>query len=311
MGAKVFLTGGAGDLGQMLCPSLIGMGHSPIVFDPRMIESGDSDKHGLDLPQTKMIEGSILDRRQLKQSLLDNAEIEVVVHIAAWHGIHQARGEKTAYDFFDLNVGGTFNVFQLAHECGIKKAVLISSTSVDEPWGVYGHSKVLAEEIAKAYAHRHGMSVIILRPRAFIPPWNRAVYESFIDWAKWFCKGAVHISDVNQALVKSVDLLLSGPEPAFLAGGPLTLTVDGAYQFSDEDLANWDADGPGSTFKKHYGQYYEMALKFGLDPALKPKKLDISETTRCLNYKPLYSLKTLLMELKQYGEAGPYADRKS
>jgi hypothetical protein len=38
----------------------------------------------------------------------------------------------------------------------------------------------------------------------------------------------------------------------------------------DADLADWDADGPGSTFKKYYPEYYDLALSYGLDPALKP-----------------------------------------
>ncbi|HMO22172.1 MAG TPA: hypothetical protein PKC98_14545, partial [Candidatus Melainabacteria bacterium] len=47
----------------------------------------------------------------------------------------------------------------------------------------------------------------------------------------------------------------------------------------------------------------------GLDPALKPSILDISKTREVLNYRPLYSMKTLLLELKMYGLAGPYARR--
>lgn len=301
------MTGGAGDLGQMLCTSLIGMGHTPVVFDlrkPASMESPEAVK-SLALPSIEFIEGSIIDREQLKSALQD---IDIVVHIAAWHGIHEHRNEKTVYEFWDLNVGGTFNVFQAAAEQQIKDIIFISSTSIDEPYGIYGHTKVLGEKIATTYAMRHGMNVITLRPRAFIPPWNRAVYGSFLDWAKWFWKGAVHISDVAQSVIKSVELLAANKDQ--FQNAPVFLTVDGAYQYSDEDLATWDADGPGGSFKKHYSQFYELAVNLGLDPTLKPKKLDIAETTRVLNYRPLYSLKTLLLELKMYGAAGPYADRK-
>ena len=293
---RVFLTGGAGDLGQMLCTSLIGMGHKPVVFDICKSEKANSNE---------FIEGSILDRDKLKPALED---IEIVVHIAAWHGIHEFRNEKTVYDFWDLNVTGTFNVFQAAFENGIKDVIFISSTSIDERYGVYGHSKILGEEIASAYAFRNAMNVVTLRPRAFIPPWNRAVYKNFVEWCQWFAKGAVHISDVSQSVIKSVELLSSKNHQ--LQNAPVFLPVDGAYQYTMEDLAAWDADGPGSTFKKHYSQFYDLAVGFGLDPAMKPSRLDISETQRVLNYKPLYSLKTLLLELKMYGAAGPYADRE-
>jgi nucleoside-diphosphate-sugar epimerase len=166
---------------------------------------------------------------------------------------------------------------------------------------------VLGEEIASTYAFRHGMNVITLRPRAFIPPWNRDVYSNFIEWAKWFSKGAVHISDVAQAVIKSIELLISKEHN--LHHAPVFLTVDGAYQYTNDDLANWDSEGSGTTFKHHYKPFYDLAVEMGLDPALKPSKLDISETQKVLDYKPLYSMKTLLMELKAYGAAGPYADR--
>ena len=76
-------------------------------------------------------------------------------------------------------------------------------------------------------------------------------------------------------------------------------------QYSDEDLARWDEDGPGTTFKKYYAVYDDLARAFGLDPAAKPSKLDIAETVRWLGYKPSYSLGSLLQELAFYGDAGP------
>src|SRR5258707_7031945 len=64
-------------------------------------------------------------------------------------------------------------------------------------------------------------------------------------------------------------------------------------------------DGAGSTFKKYYSNYYDLTLSYGLDPALKPTKLDISETVRWLGYKPSFSLATLLSDLATYGDSGP------
>jgi nucleoside-diphosphate-sugar epimerase len=302
---KIFLTGGAGDLGQMVCASLLGMGETPIVFDvctPIAIGKEDSLPGA---PKIEFIEGSITDRAQLAQAIKG---ADIVVHIAAWHGIHEARQEKSVYDFWDLNVGGTFNVFQAAVDAGIKNVIFISSTSIDERYGIYGHTKILGEEIATTYAFRNDMNVIILRPRAFIPPWNRIVYSNFTEWARWFWKGAVHISDVAQSVIKSIELLSGNTHTLYHA--PLILTVDGAYQYTDDDLQNWDADGAGTTFKKYYKQFYDLAVSMSLDPTLRPTKLDISETERVLNYRPLYSMKTLLLELKMYGAAGPYADRK-
>lgn len=85
----------------------------------------------------------------------------------------------------------------------------------------------------------------------------------------------------------------------------LILTLDSAYEYTDADLDHWDADGAGSTFKKYYANYYDLGVSYGLDPAVKPTKLDISETVRWLGYKPSYSLASLLSELAAYGDSGP------
>ena len=185
------------------------------------------------------IEGSILDRPKLPEIFRG---CDCIVHIAAWHGIHEDRGEKNAYDFFDLNVRGTFEVFEAAASAGIDKIIFISTTSVYRPNTLYGRSKILAELNAEDYRkHRH-MNVITLRPRGFIPHWDRDVYARYIDWARWFWKGAVHIDDVAAAVILSLDFI-SWQQPA----QQLVLTLDSAYEYTDADLAHWDAEGPGST----------------------------------------------------------------
>jgi len=110
----------------------------------------------------------------------------------------------------------------------------------------------------------------------------------------------VHIDDVASAVMLSLDLIFRQQ-----LRRQLLLTLDSAYEYTDTDLEHWDVDGPGSTFKKYYSEYYDLALSYGLDPALKPTKLDISETVRWLGYKPSYSLARLLSELAAYGDSGP------
>jgi nucleoside-diphosphate-sugar epimerase len=286
---KVLLTGGSGDLGQTLVPGLLDRGDTPLILDLRAPQ---------DLKQgATFIQGSILDRPQLTEMFRG---CDCIVHIAAWHGIHEDQGKKNAYDFFDLNVRGTFEVFEAAASLGIDKIVYISTTSVYRPDSRYGSSKILAEAIVENYRKHRDMNVITLRPRGFIPYWNREVYARYSDWARWFSKGAVHIDDVAAAVILSLDLISRQHIKR-----QLVLTLDSAYQYTDADLADWDAEGPGSTFKKYYPEYYDLGLSYGLDPALKPTRLDISETIRWLGYKPSYSLASLLSELAAYGDSGP------
>ena len=284
---RVLLTGGSGDLGTVVTPLLEARGDVSLRLDivpPR-------DGRGV------YREGSILDRECLAREL---DGVACMVHIAAWHGIHESSGEQDAYAFWDLNVTGTFNVFEAAAQASIDKLVYISSTSIRNRNSLYGHTKVLGEEIARTYAARHGMNIIVLRPRGFIPHWNRAVYASFVEWVKWFWGGAVHISDMAQAVVQSLDLLSTTTLEE-----PLVLTVDGAYEYTDEDLATWDQEGPGSTFRQYYAAYEKLARQHGLQPEAKPFKYDITETTHHLGYVPHYSLRNLLDELQRFGPEGP------
>jgi nucleoside-diphosphate-sugar epimerase len=288
---RVLLTGGAGDLGMVLTPALEQRGDVPVRLDV----VPPSDRRGV------YVAGSVLDRSCLASTLHG---VDCVVHIAAWHGIHETTGQKDAYDFWELNVSGTFHVFEAAARAGVKRVVFISSSSVRHRYSVYGHTKVLGEEIAHTYARRHGMQVVTLRPRGFIPHWNRATYTSFIDWAQWFWRGAVHIDDVAQAVLQSLDLLTTTALER-----DLVLVVDGAYDYTDEDLQHWDRHGPGSTFRRYYPQYYDLAVRHGLDPTVRPHPLDITATRQWLGYAPYYSLRNLLEELERYGSAGPPAPR--
>jgi nucleoside-diphosphate-sugar epimerase len=286
---KILLTGGSGDLGRTLVPRLLKRGDTPVVLDIRA---------AVDLPRGAVfIQGSVLDRSSLREHLRD---CDCIVHIAGWHGIHEDRGVKGADDFFDLNVRGTFEVIAAAALVGIDKIIYISTTSIRRPDTLYGRSKILAERIAEDYARYGNMNVITLRPRGFIPYWNHNVYSKYSDWARWFWRGAVHIDDVASAVLLSVDLVARQRLEQHLV-----LTLDSAYEYTEGDLERWDADGAGSTFRKYYPEYYNLAVSYGLDPAAKPTKLDISETVHWLGYRPSYSLANLLSELATYGDRGP------
>jgi nucleoside-diphosphate-sugar epimerase len=137
---KVLLTGGSGNLGHALVPKLLDKGDTPIILDiraPLHLQKG-----------AVFIEGSILDRPKLTEIFRG---CDCIVHIAAWYGIHEDRGEKNPHDFFDLNVRDTFEVFEGAASAGIDKIIFISTTSVYRPDTRYGSSKILAELIAEDY----------------------------------------------------------------------------------------------------------------------------------------------------------------
>jgi UDP-glucose 4-epimerase len=79
---KVLLTGGSGDLGQTLVPMLSSKGYMPVILDVR---APRDSKGGV------FIQKSILDRENLNESFRG---CDCIVHIAAWHGVHEVGGKK-------------------------------------------------------------------------------------------------------------------------------------------------------------------------------------------------------------------------
>jgi nucleoside-diphosphate-sugar epimerase len=280
---KVLLTGGSGDLGQVLSPQLLARGDAPTNLDI----SPPTETSGQFLP------GSVLDKELLQLVLPD---VDCVVHIAAWHGIHEFRKERDAFEFWELNVTGTFTLLESCARAGCKNFVFISSTSVDEWPGMYAHSKLVGEDLMHTYSARHAMRIISLRTRAFIPYWNRSAYASFPEWTQWFWKGAVHITDVAQSVLKSVDYLNSktGQECRLF-------TIDGACDFTQKELENWDDKGPGSSFKQRFGEEnYRRAVQYGLDPSRKPHILGSTDARQVIGYRATYGFAQMLDELAQY-----------
>lgn len=281
---KTLLTGGSGDVGTLVARDLLSRGDQVVNVDM----AAPKISGGTHIP------GSILDRALLARAMQG---VDCVVHIAAWHGIHETT--KTPADFHDLNVTGTFNVLQAAADAGVKKFVFISSTSVRDETGLYGASKLAGEKMAQDFAQRHGMDVVILRPRAFIPNWNRAVYKDFLQWAAWFMRGAVHVDDFKDAVLRAIDMTPDRPAPIY--------TIDGAYDYSADEFKDWDKDGAGTSFAKKYPAFLALAKQHGLDIAKMPRALDIPPEQKMPGYAPKYSMKNLLEELQTYGTKGPPA----
>jgi nucleoside-diphosphate-sugar epimerase len=276
---NILLTGGAGDLGSQLTPILRAVGHRISIIDPVKPLSEDSLYHA----------GSILDQNALQMA----AEgMDVVVHIAAWHGIHH--GIKSEAEFYELNVKGTENVVHCWTEGRFENLLYISSSSVLKTASYYGETKRQAEACITQAALDHQLQAISLRPRGFIPHTNRSVYDSFQSWAQYFYTGAVHIDDVVQAVVEALRVLPGiepGENPAFM--------VDRLPDFNDLEVETWDAGGPGSSFGEKFSVYRDLAQQHNLPIHQPPRTYDISMTQAALSYSPRYGLKDMLVDLSQ------------
>jgi dTDP-alpha-D-glucuronic acid decarboxylase len=185
--SRVVVTGGCGFLGSHLVQRLVVRGDDVLVFDnappaeDRAFWRGDAD----------FVQGDVRDFDQLARAFSPGAD--VVYHLAAVVGVDQYLARPL--DVIDVNFTGTRNVLDLAARVDAK--VVISSTSeifgknpaVPWPddgdrvlgptsthrWG-YSSSKALAEHLALAYYHQHGLATTIVRYFNAYGPGQRPAY---------------------------------------------------------------------------------------------------------------------------------------
>lgn len=126
------------------------------------------------------------DPRRIQADLLDWSAVsaalrgvDAVLHLAVASGHSGVYEDDTFNDRrFDVNVKGTFHVFEAARRAGVRRIVHVSSLMVvwgygsaapvagdapPRPAGTYALTKALSEEIARYYAVSHGMEVLTLR----------------------------------------------------------------------------------------------------------------------------------------------------
>jgi uronate dehydrogenase len=162
--ALVLVTGATGEIGRGVLPLLeLDFALRLLSLDP----AGDDPRR---------IQADLLDWEALTGAMRG---VDAVLHLAV------ASGHSGAYeddDFndrrFDVNVKGTFHVFECARRAGVRRVVQVSSlmtvwgygaTAVvpgnapARPVGTYALTKFLSEEIARHYATVHGLEVIVLR----------------------------------------------------------------------------------------------------------------------------------------------------
>jgi UDP-glucose 4-epimerase len=111
-----------------------------------------------------------------QEDILDAAVkgVDAVVHLAALWLLHCQDYPKSA---FEVNIRGTFNVLEACVRNNVKRLVYSSSASVygdaleipmteDHPFNnrtFYGATKIVGEQMARAFHHRYGLNYVGLR----------------------------------------------------------------------------------------------------------------------------------------------------
>jgi nucleoside-diphosphate-sugar epimerase len=298
---KVLITGGGGNLGRVLAPALAQNGHEPVLMDYRPIETA-----------YPFIRGDVTQKADVFEAVHG---IDAIVHAAAYHGIHLAKYSRD--DYWNLNVTGTYHIYEAAREHGVNKILLCSTMGVYGkgivesnnsfaiatedlpllPGDFYGQSKKICEDLAVYYNRNHNIQTTAFRLGMFVP-------ESFIRYGFRLLKGGVDDRDVAQAFL----LGLENDSIAFD-----TFNIMAEVPFSKEEFPQWRQE-PEALFEKHFPSISKLVEARGenLDQLTKMwgyTYWSIDKAQQKLGYEPKYNFPQFYEALKKGNEAHyPYAN---
>lgn len=139
----LLITGGTGSLGTALCNHLIKKNMIPkklIIFSRDWLKQKNLRTELGDPKFMRWRIGDVRDKDRLRQAFKD---ADYIIHAAALKDLPSA--EENPDEAMSINSEGTKNVRDIAIECGVKKAILISTDKACNPINTYGMSKAVAE----------------------------------------------------------------------------------------------------------------------------------------------------------------------
>jgi UDP-glucose 4-epimerase len=173
-GKRIVVIGGAGLIGSHTVDRLVKEDVGEIViYDNFARGTPENLSSALGDPRVKMFEaGGDICQTDILNAALKNAD--GVFHFAALWLLQCHEYPRAA---FDVNVRGTFNVFEACVQQRVKRLVYSSSASVygdaveepmteDHPFhntNFYGATKIAGEAMARAFHHRYGLDFVGLR----------------------------------------------------------------------------------------------------------------------------------------------------
>ena len=166
------VTGGAGFIGSNLCEAILNLGYRVRCLDDLSTGKQSNVDLFVDNPRYTFIRGDIKDFETCKAACKG---VDYVLNQAAWGSV--PRSIEMPLFYCMNNIVGTLNMMEAARQCGVKKFVYASSSSVygDEPvlpktegregnlLSPYALTKRCDEEWAKQYAMHYGLDTYGLR----------------------------------------------------------------------------------------------------------------------------------------------------
>tara|TARA_B100001175_G_scaffold312036_1_gene317373 strand:+ start:38 stop:943 length:906 start_codon:yes stop_codon:yes gene_type:complete len=157
---NILITGGSGFLGRNLVKKL--KNKNVYIYDTAQPNY-----------KCKFIKGSILNKSKINKKLKIH-KIDTIIHLAASLGVSNT--EKKPSEVIDINFLGTLNVLNAIKDTKVKKFIFASSSEVYgdnkkkmienlelKPKSLYGHTKILGENLVKTYSGLFGFDYLIFR----------------------------------------------------------------------------------------------------------------------------------------------------
>ncbi|PTM98653.1 NAD-dependent epimerase/dehydratase family protein [Mycoplana dimorpha] len=187
---RYFITGAAGFIGFHLARRLLEEGHTVVGFDGMTSYYDVALKEARlaalnQFPSFRFHRAMLEDHASLRKAM-EEAEPDVVVHLAAQAGIRYSLEEPRSY--VESNIVGTWNLLDAARAVAPRHLLLASTSSVygandaipfresdhtDEPLNIYAASKKAMEVMAHSYAHLYRLPTTAFRFFTVYGSWGR------------------------------------------------------------------------------------------------------------------------------------------
>src|SRR6187397_3706694 len=169
---RFLVTGGAGFVGSHIVEELLRRHHRVRVLDNFTTGKRENLSFAANSDSLEIIDGDIRDAEVVARAVDD---VEGIFHEAALVSV-AATVEQPRLSF-DINAGGSFNVFEAARQARVRRVVYASSAAVygdsaelplaetvpPRPLSPYGLDKLYTEYLGALYQSLYGLETVALR----------------------------------------------------------------------------------------------------------------------------------------------------
>jgi nucleoside-diphosphate-sugar epimerase len=207
--------------------------------------------------------------------------VDAVIHLAAWHCAHVPPVSDPT--IFAVNVEGTFQVLEACREFGIKAIVFASSMAYG--WGsVYSVTKVIGEDLCRAYHEMTGAAIAMLRYHDFVP-------KPYLAFGAKLLRNGVDRRDVAGATVASLRAALHRDIGLFRT------IVHTDHGMPPEVVNTFRQAGP-DWCETHVPGAKDLLEKYRIELPERVEQHDLSEAARQIGWRPAVGFLDFLKDLQ-------------